>query len=96
MGWRPTDLGSCRPALFWDALKGLNKARNIQREFSYNLTRMATAELVNIQLPLEDRLHPSQLWPDWNSDQAVVSPDTADPGEIIEITRSSINFLNNR
>jgi len=58
---------------------------------------MVTTDLVNTQLAPQDRVTPAQLWPDWDS----IAPEAEatgaiDPDRIIELTRSSIDFLNNR
>jgi hypothetical protein len=93
MGWRIIDFELCRPALYWEAIRGLIKAKNEKYEFSYNLARMVTTELVNIQLDINDRIKPSQLWPDWTTGTENTS-EPVDPAEMAQITRSAIEFLN--
>jgi len=64
-------------------------------EFKYNIARMSVTALLNIQMAPGDRIAPSQLWPDWGSDQTEES-EIIDPVEIIKTTRSAIDFLNKK
>ena len=50
-------------------------------------------ELINIQIDVQDRVRPSQLWPDWNSSAETPTDDQSAPH--IETTRAAIEFLNN-
>jgi len=94
MGFRVVDFGLCRLVYFWDALRGLTKAKMERYEFTFNIARMSVTALLNIQMAPDDRITPSQLWPDWG-DQNEES-EKIDPVEIVKITRSAIELLNSR
>jgi len=65
-------------------------------EFSYNLARMSVTALLNIQMATVDRITPSQLWPDWNTDNSVDDNEKIDPDQLAKIARSAIDFLNKK
>ena len=79
-------------AHFWDAIRGLIKAKSERYEFVYTMTRKQTAALINIQLAEEERILDSELWPDWNAKPE--PKEEIDPDLIIESNRNAIEFLN--
>jgi len=81
--------------VLWDALKGLVAAKSERFEFEYNIARLSTTTLFNVQLAKEDRVLPSELWPDWG---AKLDPDNKtqiDPEKLAETTRAQIEYLKN-
>lgn len=94
MAWDCDTFNLCRPVYFWQALTGYSRAKLERYEFNYNIARMSVATLVNVQLSSEDRMTPSQLWPDWNS--SVEVEEITDPSQIEQCTRKAIDFLNSK
>ena len=91
MNLSPDEFGEMRIGDFWDKLHGWGREKEEKFRLQAELTRLQTADLVNVQLKKEDRIAPRDLWTfPWENEDK----DEQDPAELIEQNKRLIDALN--
>lgn len=92
MNLSPDEFGEMRIGDFWDKLHGWGREKEERFRLQAELTRLQTADLVNVHLKKEDRIAPGQLWRfPWEEEE---EKEEQDPKKVIEQNKRLIDVLN--
>jgi len=92
MNLSPDEFGETRIGDFWDKLQGWGREKEEKFRLQAELTRLQTADLVNVQLKAEDRIAPRDLWKfPWEEEE---DEEEQDPAKVIEQNKRLIEALN--